>query len=151
MALTELQSVLNCNVLVLNKHYMPLRIIGVKRALCMLCRELAEVISYEQGRYYNYNFENIIKILGWSMIPVFLLFVPFGTILILKNWEKRNIFIILVTIFTLIPGFYALLRFADVRYLFPTYPMFCIISLFAIKWYDERFVNKKLLIIVVIA
>ena len=100
--------------------------------------------------YYNYNFENIIKILGWSMIPVFLLFVPFGTILILKNWEKRNIFIILVTIFTLIPGFYALLRFADVRYLFPTYPMFCIISLFAIKWYNERFVNKKLFIMILL-
>lgn len=56
MALTELQSVLSCNVLVLNKHYMPLRIIGAKRALCMLCRELAEVISYEQGQYYNYDF-----------------------------------------------------------------------------------------------
>jgi 5-methylcytosine-specific restriction endonuclease McrA len=56
MALTESQSALSCNVLVLNKHYMPLRIIGVKRALCMLCRELAEVISYEQGQYYNYDF-----------------------------------------------------------------------------------------------
>lgn len=58
MALTELQSVLNCNVLVLNKHYMPLRIIDVKRAMCMLCRELAEVISFEQGQYYNYDFES---------------------------------------------------------------------------------------------
>jgi 5-methylcytosine-specific restriction endonuclease McrA len=62
MALTELQSVLNCNVLVLNKYYMPLRIIDVKRALCMLCRELAEVISYEQGQYYNYDFESWLDI-----------------------------------------------------------------------------------------
>jgi hypothetical protein len=101
--------------------------------------------------YYNYNFENIVKILGWSMIPIFLLFVPFGAILILKDLRKNNnMFIILVTIFTLIPGFYALLRFADVRYLFPTYPMFCIISLFAIKWYNERFVNKKLFIIILL-
>ena len=58
MAFLETQSGLSCNVLVLNKHYMPLRIIDVKRALCMLCRELAEVISYEQGQYYNYNFES---------------------------------------------------------------------------------------------
>ena len=100
--------------------------------------------------YDNYNFENIVKNLGWSMIPVFLLFVPFGIILILKNCEKRNIFIILVTIFTLIPGFYALLRFADVRYLFPTYPMLCIISLFAIKWYNEKFMNKKLFITILL-
>ncbi len=58
MALIETQSGLSCNVLVLNKYYMPLRIIDVKRALCMLCRELAEVISYEQGQYYNYDFES---------------------------------------------------------------------------------------------
>jgi 5-methylcytosine-specific restriction endonuclease McrA len=56
MIFIEPQSALNCNVLVLNKHYMPLRIIDVKRAFCMLCRDLAEVISYEQGQYYNYDF-----------------------------------------------------------------------------------------------
>lgn len=96
--------------------------------------------------YYSYNFENIVKILGWSMIPIFLMFVPVGTILMLKQWNKNNMFIILVVIFTLIPGFYALLRFADVRYLFPTYPMFCIISLFAIKWYNEKIKQKKIFI-----
>ena len=58
MTFMEPQSALNCSVLVLNKHYMPLRIIDVRRALCMLCRELAEVISYEQGQYYNYDFES---------------------------------------------------------------------------------------------
>lgn len=96
--------------------------------------------------YYSYNFENIVKILGWSMIPIFLMFVPVGIILMLKQWSKNNMFIILVVIFTLIPGFYALLRFADVRYLFPTYPMFCIISLFAIKWYNEKIKQKKIFI-----
>ena len=58
MALIELQPALHCNVLVLNKHYMPLRIINVKRAFCMLCRDLAEVISYEEGHFYNYDFES---------------------------------------------------------------------------------------------
>jgi len=58
MQTLELQSALSCNVLLLNKHYMPLRIIGVKRAFSMLCRELAEVISYEEGQYYNYDFES---------------------------------------------------------------------------------------------
>ncbi|MDD5135677.1 MAG: HNH endonuclease, partial [Phycisphaerae bacterium] len=58
MALSALQSGLHCNVLVLNKHYMPLRIIGVKRALCLLCRDFAEVISYEQGQFYNYDFQS---------------------------------------------------------------------------------------------
>jgi 5-methylcytosine-specific restriction endonuclease McrA len=62
MIFIEPQSALNCNVLVLNKHYMPLRIIDVKRAFCMLCRDLAEVISYEHGQYYNYDFA------GWRDI-----------------------------------------------------------------------------------
>ncbi len=49
---------MGCSVLVLNKNYMALRIIDVKRAFSLLFRELAEVISYEQGQYYNYNFES---------------------------------------------------------------------------------------------
>ena len=49
---------LNCNVLVLNKHYMAIRVINVRRAFALLLRELAEVISVEDGRYLNYNFES---------------------------------------------------------------------------------------------
>jgi len=52
------QSGLDCNVLVLNKHYMAVRIIGAKRAFSLLCRELAEVVSLEEGTYSNYDFES---------------------------------------------------------------------------------------------
>ena len=52
------QSALDCNVLVLNKHYMALRIVGARRAFSLLARELAEVVSCEQGRYANYDFES---------------------------------------------------------------------------------------------
>jgi 5-methylcytosine-specific restriction endonuclease McrA len=54
----ELNSGLDCSVLVLNKHYMAIRIIGVRRAFSLLCRDLAEVISYEKGTYANYNFQS---------------------------------------------------------------------------------------------
>lgn len=101
--------------------------------------------------YFDYNFENIIKFLLWSMIPIFIFFIPLGTILIFKKWKQNNIFIILMTIFTLIPGFYALLRFADSRYLLPAYPMFCIISLFAVKWISEKVHYKKYLYLILIA
>ena len=50
------QSGLNCSVLVLNKHYMAIRVIGAKRAFSLLCRDLAEVISMERGSYANYDF-----------------------------------------------------------------------------------------------
>jgi len=49
---------LDCNVLVLNKHYMALCIVRARRAFHLLTKELAEVISYEQGRYANYDFES---------------------------------------------------------------------------------------------
>lgn len=52
----DYQSGLGCNVLVLNKYYMPIRIIGAKRAFSLLFRELAEVVSLEEGKYSNYDF-----------------------------------------------------------------------------------------------
>lgn len=56
MVFAESQSGLNCSVLVLNKHYMAIRIIGAKRAFSLLCRDLAEVVSLEEGAYANYDF-----------------------------------------------------------------------------------------------
>jgi 5-methylcytosine-specific restriction endonuclease McrA len=54
-------SALNANVLVLNKYYQAIRVINVRRAFSMLCKELAEVIHLEadaagQTRYTNLDF-----------------------------------------------------------------------------------------------
>jgi 5-methylcytosine-specific restriction endonuclease McrA len=50
---------LDCNVLVLNKHYMALRVVGARRAFSLLVRELAEVVSYDDsGKYCNYDFQS---------------------------------------------------------------------------------------------
>ena len=58
MSAAEYQSGLDCNVLVLNKHYMAIRIVGARRAFSLLFRELAEVVSFEQGSFSNYNFQS---------------------------------------------------------------------------------------------
>ena len=58
MIAAEPKSGLDCNVLVLNKHYMAIRIVGARRAFSLLFRELAEVVSFEQGAYSNYDFES---------------------------------------------------------------------------------------------
>jgi 5-methylcytosine-specific restriction endonuclease McrA len=58
MIISEYKSGLDCNVLVLNKHYMAIRIVGARRAFSLLFRELAEVVSVEQGRYSNYDFQS---------------------------------------------------------------------------------------------
>ena len=56
MQTAQLQHGLDCRVLVLNKHYMALRIICARRAFSLLCREQAEVVSCDDGTYANYDF-----------------------------------------------------------------------------------------------
>jgi 5-methylcytosine-specific restriction endonuclease McrA len=49
---------LNCNVLVLNKHYLAIRVVNVRRAFSLLCRNLAEVVHVEDGQYLSYDFDS---------------------------------------------------------------------------------------------
>ena len=56
---------LNANVLVLNRFYQAIRVINVRRAFSLLCRELAEVVHIEtdaagQSRWQNFDFA------GWQ-------------------------------------------------------------------------------------
>jgi len=51
-------SALNAHVLVLNKHYMALRVTNARRAFSLLFRDIAEVIHIEDGRYVSYDFES---------------------------------------------------------------------------------------------
>ncbi|MBM4064904.1 MAG: HNH endonuclease [Planctomycetes bacterium] len=48
---------LESSVLVLNKFFMALHVISAKRAFVLLCKESAEVISVDDGKYNSYNFE----------------------------------------------------------------------------------------------
>jgi 5-methylcytosine-specific restriction endonuclease McrA len=58
-----LSPALSANVLVLNKFYQAIRVVNVKRAFSLLCRELAEVVHIEtdakgQSTWQNFNFES---------------------------------------------------------------------------------------------
>ena len=48
---------LDASVLVLNKLYMAIHIISVRRAFCLLFKDLAEVINVEDGQFATYDFE----------------------------------------------------------------------------------------------
>jgi 5-methylcytosine-specific restriction endonuclease McrA len=48
---------LDASVLVLNKLFMAVHIISVRRAFCLLCKDLAEVVSQEDGQFATYTFE----------------------------------------------------------------------------------------------
>ncbi len=49
-------SPLEASVLVLNKLFMAVHIISVRRAFCLLCKDLAEVVSLEDGQFATYDF-----------------------------------------------------------------------------------------------
>lgn len=46
------------SVLVLNRLYMAIHVVGVRRAFGLLYRELAEVVHLEDGRFANYDFDS---------------------------------------------------------------------------------------------
>src|SRR5205809_5815455 len=51
-------SALDASVLVLNKLFMAIHIISVRRAFCLLCKDLAEVVSLEEGQFATYDFQS---------------------------------------------------------------------------------------------
>ncbi len=55
-------SPLDGSVLVLNRFYMAVHVISVRRSLVLMYRDLAEVIDVENGQFFNYNFENWIEL-----------------------------------------------------------------------------------------
>lgn len=64
-------SALDSNVLLLNAHYMALRIVSVRRAFMLLFKRdpqlqpVAEIVSIEDGRYVSYNFAD------WAELSAF--------------------------------------------------------------------------------
>lgn len=49
---------MSSSVLILNRHYLAIHVVNVRRAMGLLFRELAEVIHIEDGRYANYDFDS---------------------------------------------------------------------------------------------
>lgn len=53
---------LSASVLLLNRLYMALRVISAKRAMTLVYRELAEVVSVEDGQYLSYDFDSWVEV-----------------------------------------------------------------------------------------
>lgn len=49
---------LSASVLLLNRLYLAVRVISVKRAMTLVYRNLAEVVSVEDGQYLSYDFDS---------------------------------------------------------------------------------------------
>ena len=61
---------LSANVLVLNKYYQAIRVINVKRAFSLLCRELAEVIHIETDDAGKAQWQNL-DFAEWQELSAF--------------------------------------------------------------------------------
>ncbi len=53
---------LGASVLVLNRFYVPVHVVQVRRAICLLFRDLAEVIHVENGQFFNYDFARWVEL-----------------------------------------------------------------------------------------
>ncbi|OOP55005.1 MAG: HNH endonuclease [Candidatus Brocadia carolinensis] len=56
---------LESSVLVLNKFFMALHVISAKRAFVLLCKETAEVVSVDSGKFNSYDFD------GWKDVSLY--------------------------------------------------------------------------------
>jgi hypothetical protein len=91
--------------------------------------------------------ELFVKYLGWVMIPNFLMFVPFGIVQFLRKRTKETNFIIIFLIVISLPILYAGLSQAqDTRYFYVLYPIFCLVSLFAVKSYLSKLPRKNIVL-----
>ena len=98
--------------------------------------------------YVFIGLQALIKFLGWMMIPYFIFLVPLGAFLMLKKRSSNNFTIIFAIIVLSIPALYAYSRgIQETRYLYVLYPIFCVLSIFAFKFLQEK-IRRILLIIV---
>jgi 5-methylcytosine-specific restriction endonuclease McrA len=61
-AMTACIAALDEKVLVLNRMYTAIRVISARRAFTMLCKDIAEVIAVENGKYANYDLRSWVEV-----------------------------------------------------------------------------------------
>jgi hypothetical protein len=95
---------------------------------------------------YAPNFFSGIKLFGWSLLPIFIIFIPLGLIPIFKNFNYPNYLLIIASAILAAPILYSTSIAPDTRYVYVLFPLFCVISLFGIKWISDHFNNKKIIL-----
>lgn len=60
--IAQKSSSLDASVLVLNRVYSPVHVVSARRAFCLLCKEIAEIVNIEDGAYIAYDFESWLEI-----------------------------------------------------------------------------------------
>ncbi len=94
---------------------------------------------------------NLIKFLGWIMIPIFIFFVPIGIFLFFKKRDYKTWTVISTFVILLLPAFYGYGRgIEETRYLYIIYPILCIFSVYTIKKVGNKFSKPDSFLILIV-
>ncbi|QLH05783.1 hypothetical protein C5F50_00805 [Nitrosopumilus ureiphilus] len=111
--------------------------------------------NLEQNRFVLFvslGIINLVKFLGWVLIPTFVLFAPIGFFLLFQNRDYKMVTIIVFGLTMLIPAFYLYGRgIEETRYLYIIFPIFCLMSSLTIKKVCEKIKKENLFIIIIIS
>ena len=99
---------------------------------------------------YLVSLENIVKLSGWSLIPYFVVLMPIGIYLILRKRDRDLNTILIIMIFMFIAAAIAFSMAPDTRYIYPMFSLLCIVSVFPIRKFVEKFNHQKILVILII-
>jgi len=98
--------------------------------------------------YLSNGFLQLTKFLAISSIPYFVILIPIGIFILFKKRVTGRYLIIIPIIVMSITGFYAYSRgIEEIRYLFVLFPLFCVISLFPIRYFSQRVSNEKIFLV----
>ncbi len=107
--------------------------------------------GYDRSLNFAMGFENLVKFIGWTLIPFYIIFVPLGALQIFRKRNFENLTIIVTYFVMLIPALYAYsVPALDTRYMLVLYPLYCICSIFTIKFITEKFKIRKNLLLILI-
>jgi len=115
-----------------------------------------EVLKGEDGfndllHIFEKGIKNLIQYFTWITIPIFIIFLPLGFYLFIKNRNHDKITIIIFLIVMCIPAFYAYSRgMQDTRYLLIMIPILSIFAASTIQKINEKINRPKILGLIII-
>jgi hypothetical protein len=93
----------------------------------------------------------IVKLGLWTLVPYFIILIPIGIYLILKERTRNTNTILIILLVMFIPVIIAFSwTVRDTRIFYPLLPILTIVSIFPIIKFVEKFNHKKILIIFII-
>ena len=93
---------------------------------------------------------HIVEFTGWSLIPILIFLVPIGIFLMLRKKSPEKIAIIVIIISMSLPVIFAFSYLQDTRFMYPLFPIFCILSVVTIKKLGTKFKNQNIFLVLII-